>query len=68
MTQFIGLFVFFILAAIGMALALQFSKYKKRGDAGCCGGGHCDSNGNHDGNHSCYSKGSKFVDEYNKKV
>ena len=65
MAQFIIVPIFFAIAIVGMGLALHFSKYKQ-GDAGCCGGGHCsaDGHGHGDGNHSCYSSKSDFVDDY----
>jgi len=63
MAQFIIVPIFFIIAVVGMGLALHFSKYKENG-AGCCGGGHCSADGQGDGNHSCYSSKSDFVDNY----
>lgn len=46
MAQILAISVVFIIAFGGMALALHFSKYKKRGSA-CCGGAHCGLPGNH---------------------
>lgn len=40
MIQYIVALGFFMLVFVLMALALNFSKYKKR-PSGCCGGGHC---------------------------
>ena len=40
MTTYIVAFVFLIGLFLFMALALQFSKYKKR-PSGCYGGNHC---------------------------
>ncbi len=67
MIQFIIVPIFFAIAIVGMGLALHFSKYKQ-GDSSCCGGGHCSSDGHGHGNgqHSCYSSKSDFVDEYPK--
>ena len=65
MAQFIIVPIFFIIAVVGMGLALHFSKYKQ-GDSGCCGGGNCSTDGNSGGNHSCYSSKSDFVDQYPK--
>ncbi len=62
MVQFIIVPIFFIIAVVGMALALHFSKYKQ-GDSGCCGGGNCSTDG-HGGNHSCYSSKSDFADDF----
>ena len=42
-----------------MALALLFSKYKKR-ESGCCGGIHCDEKKTH----SCYAEKKEFVKRY----
>jgi len=43
-----------------MAMALHFAKWKKKGESGCCGGGHCETNG---GGHSCYSSKINYLDE-----
>ncbi len=63
MLQVIVLVGFFMIAIGVFAAALQFSKYKKRENAGCCGGGHCSDNGTP---HTCYSSKSDFVDNYEK--
>ncbi len=63
MTQLFVMIGFFSAAILIFAIGLHFSKYKKRENAGCCGGGHCDSGGNQ---HSCYSSKSEFVDNYEK--
>ena len=63
MLQFLAIIGFMILAVAIFAGGLHFSQYKKRANAGCCGGGHCDSGGN---KHSCYSSKSDFVDNLDK--
>ena len=63
MLQYIAIIGFFILAVIIFALGLHFSQYKKREDAGCCGGGACGTNGT---SHSCYTSKSNFVDNLEK--
>ena len=61
MTQYIIVILFFILAFIGMALALHFSQFKKR-SSGCCGGGHCETNNkSRENQHSCYDEKVDFV-------
>ena len=61
MLQFVLVLGFFIIAISIFAVGLHISKYKKRADSGCCGGGHCDTDRE---SHSCYSEKSKFVDNY----
>jgi hypothetical protein len=58
MTQIIVVTLFFVAAFSLMAMALHFAKYKK-GDSGCCGGGHCETGGGH----SCYSSKVNYIDE-----
>lgn len=70
MIQYIAAILLFAIAIVGMALALHFSKYKKRNNSGCCGGGHCetDKNGKPVA-HSCYQEKVDFVDnKYVKEV
>lgn len=59
MIQFLFIFGIFIFAILGMALALHFSKYKQS-ESGCCGGSHCDANGNKI--HSCYHSKVNYID------
>ena len=55
--------IFFIFLAFAIfAGGLHFSNYKKRENAGCCGGGSCSS----DGSSSCYSSKEDFVDNFDK--
>ncbi len=62
MTQFFIVFGIFIVAMVGFAASLHFSQYKKR-SSGCCGGGHCDSDGNKKAaGHSCYSEKIDYID------
>ncbi|MBK7981988.1 MAG: hypothetical protein IPK06_18660 [Ignavibacteriae bacterium] len=63
MTQLFVMIGFFSAAILIFAIGLHFSKYKKRENAGCCGGGHCSTDG---GPHSCYASKSEFVDNYEK--
>ena len=63
MLQFLAIFGFMILAVAIFAGGLHFSQYKKRANAGCCGGGSCENGG---GSHSCYSSKSEFVDNIDK--
>ena len=65
MIQYIVIFLFFVLAFSGFVAALHFSQYKRRPSSGCCGGGHCDTDGGKgEHSHSCYSEKSEFVDNY----
>ena len=50
--------VFFIVAFSLMAMALHFAKWKKK-KSGCCGGGHCDSNGGG----SCHNEKVDYINE-----
>jgi hypothetical protein len=59
MVQILAIMGFMLIAVLIFAGGLHFSQYKKRENAGCCGGGHCDSGGTQ---HSCYSSKSEFVD------
>lgn len=59
MLQILAIMGFMLIAVLIFAGGLHFSQYKKKENAGCCGGGHCDSGGNQ---HSCYSSKSDFVD------
>jgi hypothetical protein len=63
MLQMLAIIGFMLLAVLIFAGGLHFSQYKKRGNAGCCGGGNCDSKG---GGHSCYSSKSDFVENIDK--
>lgn len=60
MLQIVIVTLFFVLAFSLMAMALHFAKWKKKGESGCCGGGHCETNG---GGHSCYSSKINYLDE-----
>ena len=62
MYEIIAIIVFMVLALLIFAGGLHFSQYKKRQNAGCCGGGSCSS----DGVSSCYSSKSDFVDNFDK--
>ncbi|MBZ0181399.1 MAG: hypothetical protein K8F60_03000 [Melioribacteraceae bacterium] len=62
MLQILIVALFFIVAFTLMGLALHFAKYKQ-GDSGCCGGGHCDTNGKSSQGHSCYSSKINYIDE-----
>lgn len=63
MLQFLAIIGFMVLAVAIFAGGLHFSQYKKKANAGCCGGGSCDSKG---GGHSCYSSKADFVDNIDK--
>jgi hypothetical protein len=63
MTQVLFAVGFMFLAILIFAGGLHFSQYKKRENGGCCGGGHCSSDGD---SHSCYSSKTDFVDNINK--
>ena len=65
MLQYLAVIGFFVVAVLIFALGLHFSEYKKRKDAGCCGGGHCSEDGTPG---SCYNSKSKFVDDYMSKL
>ena len=62
MLQVIVLVGFFMVVVGLFAAALQFSKYKKRENAGCCGG-HCAADGTPG---SCYTSKTDFVDNFDK--
>ncbi len=79
MAQFAAIVGFMVFAFGLMAIALHFSQYKKRENAGCCGGGSCSSgehkheNGEHCESHdhscstgSCYSSKLDFVNNLDK--
>lgn len=51
------------LAFVGMAASLHFSKYKKRA-SGCCGGGHCSTDGSKPENHTCHARGLDLVERH----
>ncbi len=62
MIEFLLVVLVFSVAIVAMALALHFSKYKKR-SSGCCGGAHCGTDkAPHD--HSCHSEKMDFVKKY----
>ncbi len=61
MEQVLVVTLFFMLAFSLTAIALHFAKWKKKGESGCCGGGHCDTDGG--GSHSCYSSKINYIDE-----
>lgn len=63
MLQYLAIIGFFVLAVIIFAFGLHFSQYKKREDAGCCGGGAC---GTGEANHSCFVSKLNFVDNLDK--
>lgn len=65
MVQYLAVIGFFVVAILIFAVGLHFSNYKKRKDAGCCGGGNCSTEGN---SGSCYNSKSKFVDDYMSKI
>jgi len=58
MLQILAIIGFMILAVLVFTGGLHFSQYKRRDNAGCCGGGNC-SSGN---SGSCYSSKAEFVD------
>jgi hypothetical protein len=59
MIEIVAIVVFMIIAFLVFWGGLHFSQYKKRENAGCCGGGHCSTDGN---SSSCYSSKTDFVD------
>ncbi len=60
--QEILIVIAFFLGAFGIFISgLIFSQYKKRKNAGCCGGGNCSTEGSPG---SCYSEKERFVDDY----
>lgn len=59
MLQILIVTVFFAIAFSLMAMALHFAKWKKK-ESGCCGGGHCDTNG---GSHSCYNSKINYLND-----
>ncbi len=63
MFQFLVIICFMVIAVAIFAGGLHFSQYKKRANAGCCGGGSCESGG---GSHSCYSSKADFVKNIDK--
>lgn len=63
MLQFFVVIGFMFFAVAIFAGGLHFSQYKKRKNAGCCGGGSCSSDGN---SHSCYNSKSDFVNNFDK--
>ena len=63
MTQLFAAVGFMLVAILIFGGGLYFAQYKKRENAGCCGGGSCDSEG---GSGGCYSSKSKFVDNLDK--
>lgn len=64
MIEYLVTFLLFVVAISLMLVALQFSKYKKR-PSGCCGGGHCTTDGDEaDSGHSCYDEKTEFVKKY----
>ncbi|MDX1700564.1 MAG: hypothetical protein R3250_08110 [Melioribacteraceae bacterium] len=62
MLEIFAAIIFILLAFALFAGGLHFSKYKKRENAGCCGGGSCSA----DGKSSCYSSKEEFVDNFDK--
>lgn len=62
MYEFIAIIVFMFLAVAIFLGGLHFSQYKRKENAGCCGGGNCAS----DGSSSCYSSKEDFVDNFDK--
>lgn len=65
LVQYLAVIGFFVVAILIFAFGLHFAEYKKRKDAGCCGGGSCSSDGSSGG---CYNSKSKFVDDYMAKI
>lgn len=64
MIEYLVAFLLFVVAISLMLVALQFSRYKKR-PSGCCGGGHCATDGEETVNeHSCYDEKTDFVKKY----
>jgi len=59
MLEIIVIIGFMIIAVLIFAGGLQFSQYKKKKNAGCCGDGSCGSD-----SHSCYSSKVDFVDNF----
>ncbi len=62
--EYIILPIIFSMAVVGFGLALHFSKYKQE-DRGCCGGGHCSTDGSHK-THGCYSSKLEYLDKVTK--
>lgn len=62
MSQYIIVFVFFLIALGLMLLSLQFSKYKQRSE-NCCGGGSCSGESSHDPDHKC-SKSEEIENKF----
>ena len=58
MVQILAIIGFMILAVLVFAGGLHFSQYKRRSNAGCCGGGSCSS----ENSGSCYSSKAEFVE------
>jgi len=63
MTEYLVVIGFFILAFTMMAIALHFSKYKKR-SAGCCGGDNCSTDSDGNKVNSCYNEKLEVVDKF----
>jgi hypothetical protein len=63
MLQLLAIIGFMLLAVLVFAGGLHFSQYKKRENAGCCGGGNC---GTEKASHSCYSSKAEFVENIDK--
>ena len=63
MYEIFAVIVIMVLALLIFWGGLHFSQYKKRENAGCCGGGHCEAGGDR---HSCYSSKEDFVDNFDK--
>ncbi len=62
--QEILIVIVFFLVSFGIFIGgLVFSQYKKRQNAGCCGGTNCSDGGSPN---SCYKEKEKFVDNYMK--
>ena len=63
MLEFALIVIVFAVAFTAMALALHFSKYKKR-SSGCCGGVHCGTDKAPHNDGSCHSEKMEFVRKY----
>ena len=63
MYEILAVVVIMVLALLIFWGGLHFSQYKKRENAGCCGGGHCEAGGDQS---SCYSSKENFVDNIDK--
>ena len=63
MTQLFAVIGFMLVAILIFGGGLYFAQYKKKANAGCCGGGNCSADGT---SGSCYSSKTDFVDNFDK--